>query len=177
MSHLIIEGIDRVYTPAGEFAATWHGLQTTIDKPLTRENCPDVFCPIVECGVRPDFDAEVTNVPAELQDTMDISAWKMILADCRQGLSKSVIPLYIPKKGYKIHQNAALFDCMIAAAKSVLGANGFEVVTLGTLGGFSQFFVSIAIKGQESFDVGTLANGAKDTWKQFFNLNSSHNGL
>lgn len=177
MSHLIIEGIDRVFTPKGEFAATWHGLQSEIDGQLTRENCADVFCPIVSCGIKPDFSAEVADVPEELQAEMNLSDWKMILADCRKGLSGNVIPLYIPKKGYKIHQNGELFDCMITAAKTVLGDNGFEVVTLGTLGGYSQFFVSIAIKGQETFEVGKLANGASDIWKQFFNLNSSHNGL
>ena len=50
-------------------------------------------------------------------------------------------------------------------------------MTIGTLGGYSQFFVSIAIKGNETFNVGTLANGANDIWDKFFNLNTSHNGL
>jgi hypothetical protein len=37
--------------------------------------------------------------------------------------------------------------------------------------------VSVAIKGKEGFDVGKLPDGRPDTWLQFFNLNSSHNGL
>ena len=178
MSHLIVENVDRVYTPQGEFAETWHGLETVVSEIQTDgANCPDVFCPIVECGVKPDFDAEVSTVPDELKSEMDLSDWKMILADCRNGLAKSVIPLHVPKKGYKIHQNKALFDCHVGAARLVLGDNGFQIATLGTLGAYSQFIVSIAIKGQESFNVGNMANGAQDTWKKFFNLNSSHNGL
>jgi len=180
MAHLIIDGIDKVFTPQGEmWEKTWHSLQTAVvgGIDLNGANVREVFCPIVECGVKPDFDAEISNVPEELAEAMDISGWKMILADCREGVSKSVIPLHVPKKGYKIHQNKALFDCMIAAAREVLGDGGFEIVTLGTLGGYSQFFMSIAIKGQDRFCVGKLPNGANDTWKQFFNLNSSHNGL
>lgn len=181
--HLIINGIDRVYTPQGnQWEKTWHNLQTPIAGGIALDgsNIPDVFSPIVECGIKADFDADIANVPAELQEYMGanpLSEWKMILADCRGGLAKSVLPLHVPKKGYKIHQNKQLFDAMVGAANQVLGADGFEIVTVGTLGGFSQFFVSIAIKGQADFTVGNLANGAKDVWNKFFNLNSSHNGL
>jgi hypothetical protein len=57
----------------------------------------------------------------------------------------------------------------------VFGKDQFTIATLGTLGGLSQFFVSIAIKGHESFKVG---KGEKaDLQKLFFNLVSSHNGI
>lgn len=181
--HLIIDNIDRVYTPAGnQWEKTWHGLETPVQGGILPDgsNCPDVFCPIVECGVKADFESEVSSVPEEMQEETGISLknWKLILADCRQGLSGKVLPLHVPKKGYKIHQNKQLFDCMVNAAKQVLGDNGFEIVTLGTLGGYSQFFMSIAVKGQETFTIGNLADGkTKDTWNRFFNLNSSHNGM
>jgi len=179
MSHLIVENVDRVYTPQGEFEKTWTGLETVVEGGIKDDgsNCSEVFCPIVECGVKPDFETDVSNVPDELKAEMNLSDWKMILADCRNGLAKAVLPLHVPKKGYKIHQNRTLFDCMVKAAKAVLGENGFQIVTLGTLGAYSQFFVSILIKGMENFSVGKMMNGAKDTWKKFFNLNSSHNGL
>jgi hypothetical protein len=181
--HLIIEGIDTVYTPKDcKFSETWHGLQTALQGgiQLDGSNAADVFCPIVSCGIKADFDIDISEVPVELQEYLGknpLDSWKMILADCRNGKAKTVLPLHVPKKGYKIHQNKTLFDAMIQSATAVLGKDNFVIATLGVLGGYSQFFVSIAIKGQESFNVGKLANKANDSWKKFFNLNSSHNGL
>lgn len=182
MSHLIMEGIDTVYTPAEtEWEHTWHGLQTSVNGRIEPDgsNIPEVFCPVVECGMKPDFDAEISTVKVEDQEDigLQLKDWKLILADCRKGKSGKVLPLHIPKKGYKVHQNLDLYKAMVGAANEVCGQDGFQIVTVGTLGAYSQFFVSVAIKGQESFEVGTMANGVKDVWKRFFNLNSSHNGL
>jgi hypothetical protein len=178
MSHLIIKDIDQVFTPAGNrWSKTWHNLETQLENGITAESVKDCFCPIVQCGLKPDFETAVSTVPADLQSDCDLSQFKLIMADCRNGLSKAVHPLYVPKKGYVIHQNRALFDSMVAAANKVLGADRYEIVTVGTLGGYSQFFVSIAIKGDNEFSVGKLENGANDVWDKFFNLNSSHNGL
>lgn len=180
MAHLIETDIDTVYTPQGEFAKTWHGLETQLPGAIELDgaNIPDIFCPVIQCGLRPDFDAEIATASEDLkaEGACNLEEYKLILADCRAGKSGKVIPLHVPKAGYKIHQNRDLFDAMVSAAQAVLG-NGFEIVTAGTLGGYSQFFLSLAIKGQESFDVGTLANAMPDKWKQFFNLNSSHNGM
>lgn len=180
MSHLIIENIDTVYTPEGEkWEKTWHNLQTAVSGGIALDgaNVPDVFCPMVECGMKPDFDSPVSNVPEDLKEEMETTDWKMILADCRKGKSKSVFPVHVPRKGYKIHQNRELFDCMTKSAEEVLGDGNFEIVSIGTLGGYSQFFMSIVIKGKESFSVGKLATGADDVWDRFFGVNSSHNGL
>jgi hypothetical protein len=176
MSHLIEEGIDTVYTPQGtEFEDTWHGLQTALQGGIqtTGDNAPEVFCPIVECGVKADFEGVIVStegIESEAQD--ELKNWKLILADCRKGISGKVIPLHVPKKGYRIHQNKALFDCMIQSCNQVLGDGNYTIATLGTLGGYSQFFVSISVKGHESFSI-----GSDDKWNRFFNLNSSHNGL
>ncbi len=111
MSHLIIDGIDKVYTPDLElWRDTWHGLQTVVEGKIANDgsNILDVFCPIVECGVKADFEADIANVPVELQEYLGanpMSNWKLILADCRKGLANAVLPLHVPKKGYKIHQN------------------------------------------------------------------------
>lgn len=180
MSHLIIAGIDKVFTPdAGMFAETWHGLHTPIVGGILADgsNIGEVFCPIVQCGLKPDFDAAVSTVADDLKEDCDLSQFKLILADCRKGFSGQVHPLHVPKKGYTIAQNRDLFNAMIGAATEVCGKDGFEIATVGTLGGYSQFFVSLAIKGQETFEIGKLANGAKDIYRNFFNLNSSHNGL
>jgi len=187
MSHCIISGIDKVYTPNNEkWSSTWHGLESHPDKKPTvilpdGSNVPDVFCPIMSCGLKADFEAEMADVPQELKEDLGenfMAEWKLIFADCRNGVAKSCIPLHVPKKGYFVHQNSKLFACMIAAATKVLGQDGFEIVTVGTLGGYSQFFVSLAIKGQESFNVGRLkGKNTWDKWNKFFNLVSSHNGL
>ena len=179
--HMITE-YDTLYTSKQvEQGETWHGLEVKVDKiEQDGSNVPEVFCPIVECGFKPDFEAEVCTIPAEDRAELggvDFSDWKVLLADCRDGLSGKVLPLHVPKAGYKVHQNRDLFLAHIGAAKQVLGPDGFEIATVGTLGAYSQFLVSVAIKGKEGFDVGTLPDGRPDTWKQYFNLNSSHNGL
>lgn len=193
MSDYIIDGVDTVYAPEGQWEKMWHNKQTVVPGGIANDgnNTPNVFCSVEEIGLGAIFQALKSvpdsigllgslNISGELLDSLKdggLNDWKLIVADCRQGLSKSVIPLHIPKKGYRRHQNKELFDCQVAAAKQVLGDNGFEIVTVGTLGGYTQFFTSLLIKGQETFDVGTLANGLADKWNKFFNLNSSHNGL
>jgi hypothetical protein len=178
----MITEYDTLYTSKlVEQGETWHGLEVKVDKiAQDGSNVPEVFCPIVEAGLKPDFEAEVCTLPPEEREELgglDFSEWKILLADCRAGLSGKVLPLHVPKAGYKVHQNRDLFMAMVGAAKQVLGPDGFEIATCGTLGAYSQFLVSVAIKGKEGFDVGTLPDGRPDTWLQFFNLNSSHNGL
>lgn len=178
--HLITQ-FDTVYTPKDDvvFEKTWHGLETPVENGIqtSGSNISEVFCPIVECGLKPDFEGEIAETSEDLRDFVaanPLSDWKLLLADCRNSKSGKVLPIHIPKKGYKIHQNRTLFDAIVMAAKDVLGEGGFKIVTVGTLGGYTQFFVSIAVKNTESFEV---TSGSKDLWKQFFNLNSSHNGL
>lgn len=180
MSHMIDTAVDTVYTPNHEFwVKLWHNLQTPVaEKEIFADgsNIPLVFNDIVQCGMKPDFETEISTVSEDLQADLDLSQFKLILADCRKGKSKQVHPLHVPRKGYKIHQNRQCFDLMVSAAKAVLG-DDFKIVTVGTLGSYTQFFMSIAIKGNSTFQVGTLANGAKDIWQKFFNLNTSHNGM
>ena len=179
MSHRV-EKADTVYVPEGKWGTTWHKLETVVKGPIALDgsNIPNVFHPIIELGVRPvDLPGGtvlVNGVDAEIEKAM--SAWKLICADLRNHGEKAIIPLYVPKKGYAIRQNRKMFDCMVAAAREVLGDNNFEIVTTATLGNYSQFMNSIAIKGQTEFSVGTLKNGTADVWNRFFNLISSHNG-
>lgn len=178
MSHLIDIETDTVYTPSGKYGETWHGLQVTLNGRIEPDgsNIPLVFCPIVQCGMRPDFEAEICDVPEDLRGELDLSGWKLLLADCRKGKSGKTHPLYIPKKGYQIHQNRVLFDTLIQSIEIVLGNSaeitGYEIATVGTLGSYSQFFVSISLKGGNTF---TLGEGELHT--VFYNLISSHNGL
>lgn len=181
MSHLIVEGIDKVFTPDSDiWRETWHGLQTVVQGRIVLDgsNIQEAFCPIVQCGLKPDYTGQICTVPIDCQDetSVQLQDFKLIMADCSKGFSGKIHPLYVPKKGYVIHQNKSLFDSMVSAAQTVLG-DKFEIVTVGTLGGYSQFFMSIAIQGIESFEIGKLGNGHPDKYRQFFNLNSSHNGL
>lgn len=173
MSHMIIENIDTVYTPNTEmWRSTWHNKQTTVNEEkiaLDGSNVPNSFNPIVSIPMNPEFPAEFEID----QDTQaEIDKWQIICADCRQGKSGKIHPLHVPRSSYAIHDNRLLFDCMVSAAKQVLGENNFDIVTVGTLGGYSQFFMSISIKGKDSFTI-----GSNDVWNKFFNLISSHNGL
>lgn len=175
MAHCITE-IDHVFCPEnGQFAETWHNLQKNVQGRIALDgsNIRPVFCPVVQTGFKPDFEAPISNVPADLAGDLrenPLSNWKMILADLR-GNGRGVVPLHVAREDYAIHQNKDLFDSMVKAATEVLG-NGFEIATVGTLGGYAHFFVSIAIKGE--FEGWTI--GEKDAWKSFFNLVSSHNG-
>lgn len=173
MSHMIIEGIDTVYTPNAEkWKSTWHGLETVTQEAeiaADGSNIPNVFNPIIEVPMNPSF-PEGFAMDEETQ--AEIDNWKVICADCRTGLSGKIHPLHVPRSSYAIHDNRLLFDCMVGAANQVLGKNDYNLVTVGTLGGYSQFFMSIAIKGQDSFAIGN-----DDKWNKFFNLITSHNGL
>ncbi len=173
MSHMIIEKIDTVYTPnQQQWRDTWHGHQTVVEEEKIStdgSNVPYAFNPILEVPMNPQFpdDFELN------EDTQnEVEQWKVICADCRDGKSGKIHPLHVPKKGYQIHDNRLMFDCMVKAADQVLGANNYELVTVGTLGGYSQFFMSIAIKGEEKFTVGT-----DDIWSKYFNLITSHNSV
>ena len=173
MSHMIIEGIDTVYTPnTNKWKSTWHGLETVTEETeiaADGSNIPNVFNPIIEVPMNPQFPEDFAM---DADTKSEIDNWKVICADCRNGLSGKIHPLHVPRSSYAIHDNRLLFDCMVGSANQVLGKNDYNLVTVGTLGGYSQFFMSIAIKGQDSFTVG---NG--DQWNKFFNLITSHNGL
>lgn len=181
MSHNIGK-FDIVYTPAEtEFAGTWHNLQTTVQGGILLDgsNVPRVFPNIIEDTFK------LSSIPDDklLSDAMDdddkdaegnpLKGWKMILAEVP---GKGFIPLHVPKSGYCIHQNRMLFDSLIQAAKQVCGNDALTIATVGTLGNLSQFFVSIALKGNDSFTI-KGRKGRKFEHKSFLNLVSSHNGM
>ena len=150
---------DWIYVPAqGEFNSTWHGLETQVDGgiQLDGSNIPRVFCPIIQTGFKPDFAAEISNVPAELAQYLGdnpLTDWKVILADLRTN-EHGIIPVHVAKHGYTVHDNRRIFDAMVKAVLKVLGEQ-FEIATVGTLGAYSQFMVSIALKGElAGFSIG-----------------------
>lgn len=179
MSHNITKH-DHVFTPENnlEFSGTWHGLHKhPAESPEVilpdGSNVPEVFRPIIECGFKPDIDGQIAPMDEETASELgaaDFSKWKVLLADLREN-GGEFMPIHVHGKGYRVHQNKDLFDASIAALNEVLGEGQFEIATIGTLGSYSQFFLSIAIAGQSEVEI------VGDKHRQFFNLNTSHNGL
>jgi hypothetical protein len=67
---------------------------------------------------------------------------------------------------------------MIKGLEIAFGENNVNPVTVGTLGSYTQFFMSFELKGAAEFCIGKLPDGKlKDKFQQFFNVISSHNGL
>lgn len=175
---MIIKPYDTVYMPEnmGELSTAWHNLQTLVPGGIQRDgaNIPDVLCPIVQAGFKPDFAAEISDCPADLVSELGenpITGWKVLLADLRTR-NLGVIPLHVAKEGYCAHQNKALFESGVKAAEKVVGNKGFEVAVVGTLGAYSQFILSLALKDQASFEA-----SKGDVWQTFYNIVSSHNAL
>ncbi len=177
MSHLIVKPYDMVYCPElGEYNSTWHGLETKCQGGIALDgsNIQRALRPIVQSGLKPDFSADVCTLSAE--DAADLGGdclkeFKLILADLRQD-GHGAMPLHVPKKGYVIHQNLDLFNSAIAGLRKVVGDTGFEIATVGTLGAYSQFFISVALKGMDKDEV-----KPGDVHASFLNFISSHNSL
>jgi hypothetical protein len=168
---------DTIYVPeTAEFNQTWHGLHTTVKGKIAMDgsNVPNVFPNIIESRFSL---ADVDNSRLLLgamddeSDETPLDGWKMILAEHEKGL----IPLHVPKSSYQIHQNKDLFVSLCEAGSIVCGKDNVEIATAGTLGNCSQFFVSIAIKGMDTFEI--KGKRANQLHKVFFNLVSSHNGM
>lgn len=174
MSSLIMPQFDTIYcSELIEQGSAWHGLQEKRERILPDgSNVELAFPQVYTVGLKPDVDSPVADLPDELKadGAVDLSNYKLLMADCKK--SGSLIPLHVPKQGYRIHQNRELFRNCVAALTAVLGADGFEIATIGTVGGCSQFFFSIQIKGHEGFNI-----GKGDKWGQYFGVNSSHDGL
>ena len=169
---------DTVYAPdSNEFKEMWHNKQTLVagEIRLDMSNVPLVFPNIIESR----FQLRDVDNGRLINDAMDedeekenspLNGWKMILAEHPQGL----IPLHVPKAGYQIHQNKDLADSTIQSAIKVLGADNIQIATIGTLGNLSQFFLSVSIRGMDTFTI--QGKHAKYLHKMFLNLVSSHNG-
>lgn len=180
MSHMIVSGIDHVISPAeNSFSAMWHGKEEHPEGgaiALDGSNAEICLRHIHEVGLKPDFDSPLTTITgdddAENETENVLSTHKALIADLRPD-GKGCKMVGCHKKSYKTHQNRTLFEAMVVALIEVFGGvNGFEIVTVGTLGAYSQFFMSILIKGLSAFTI-----GSGDEHKVFVNLNSSHNGL
>lgn len=175
MSHLIIQPIDSVCTPEGEFARTWHGLETVKPGGILHDGSNVMEClrPIRCAGFKPDFSDPISDLPAEAASELGenpVKDFKVLLADLRDN-GQGIYPVHVAGKGYTVHQNADLFRNAVSALDSLFGRDGYEIATVGTLGAYSQFFLSIALRGESDMDI----DG--DTYKSFFNVISSHNSL
>lgn len=192
MSHEIYKPIDTVYTNKNSaFSGTWHDLHQHPEGEkieLDGSNIKRVLRPLRSFGFKPvipegeAISQEDFCYDSDSDEANSIANRQLICADLRENEDfGKIIPVHVPTSSYSIHQNQLLFDTMIGAAREVVGDDSFEIATVGTLGKYSHFFVSLAIKGQDTFDLGKIQIGPakeqeKDSWGRFFNLISSHNG-
>lgn len=181
MSHLIME-TDSCYVPQiaefPELSQTWHGLQVP---PVgggrilaDGSNIPNALCRVIEGKLNPTFDiaGDVTVTP-EMAAELKLDGYK-ILAMVR---GNKILPLHVPKDGYKVYQNGQAFSDIVAACSEVVGKDGFEIAAAITMGNGKMFSVSLLIKDHARFNIGKLANGKPDSHLQYFTLCNSHNGM
>lgn len=166
MSHLIEKPFDKVLSTQG---TEWHGLADVVPS-ICKETAAPLFFPILE-GT-PILKVDGADTPME--------NWKVIAADLRQredllalvgkdGFTAGdlIRPLHVPKKGYEVISNLAVWEGMMAALGEVKGS----VTTIGTLAGCRRFFISFAIEGEEKI---ALPNG--EECLAYVNFITSHDG-
>ena len=153
-------GIDTTYDEIYSNEGTeWH--RAAIHTPIiTRSKIERVLWPIVESPAMVSIDGE----------TIQLENYKVLCADMRttrQDLdeSKRIVPLHIPKSGYKVITNAQVWDMMEQIIKDM----GATITSVGTLERGKKFFISVSIGDSEM-----IIN--KDQYKFFLNFVTSHDG-
>lgn len=137
----------------------WHGLAQVKEK-LTREIVKPLLFKIIESPAFIQVDG--------LQTTLD--DYKVLVADhreCRPDLdpSQQLVPLHIPKAGYRVIDNAEIWDCMEKSLTDL----GVKVTSVSTLERGRKFAISCDI-GEGDYVVN------KDRFKSFLNFVTSHDG-
>lgn len=177
MSSLINPEIDKCFVPQlaefPEFAKTWHKLETLIDGPITKEKILAALRVVRECGLKPVFEGEF-KAGAEIAENCDLSDYKLLFADLSAD-GKGMIPLHVPKRGFTTIQNERAFDTVCAGLE--LAKVKFEIASVLTYGSYSNFCMSLVIKGHDKINIGKLANGAHDEHRIFYGFTNSHNGV
>ena len=156
MAHHIEQPWDRVLSVEG---TEWHGLAEQMDAIGTEEVKPLLF-DIVESPCFVKIDDEDTY----LED------YKVLVADhrkCRSDLraNDQIVPLHIPKNGYKVIDNREIWETMEKALKDL----DCKVTTAGTLERGKKFFISADIGSSEQ-----VIN--KDRFRSYVNFITSHDG-
>ena len=104
MSHMIGE-YDTCYCPESkdfpELAQAWHGLQCPPEGggeiKSDGSNIPGVLYPIIEGKLEAKFDiqGDIKMTP-EIMEDCDLSDYKLLAMDQRNGKAKGILPLHVP---------------------------------------------------------------------------------
>lgn len=134
---------------------SWHRLDRLVKK-ITKEEVSPVFNKIIEGKLQIEVDGEMV----ELED------YKALIADLRGlGMSENMVPLHVPKAGYKVISNEEIFDAAVEAIKDV----DAKITSIMTLENRKKFALSVNL-GDDVMKV----NG--DEIHAHLNFVSSHDG-
>ena len=151
MSHGITEN-DVMFSTEGY---SWHRLDRLI-KEITAESVKEVFNPIIEGKIQINVDGNMVDLPD----------YKALIADLRGlGMAEDMVPLHVPKDGYKVIDNREIFDAAVAAIKDV----DAKITSVMTLENRKKFALSVNL-GEDVLKV----NG--DDIHAHLNFVSSHDG-
>lgn len=151
MGHGITEN-DVMYSTEG---FSWHRLDR-LAKEITKESVSPVFNKIIEGKLQIEVDGEMV----EMED------YKALIADLRGlGMAESMVPLHVPKAGYKVINNEEIFDAAVEAIKDV----DAKITSIMTLENRKKFALSVNL-GEDVMKV----NG--DEIHAHLNFVSSHDG-
>lgn len=134
---------------------SWHRLDR-LEKMITKETASPVFNKIIEGKLQIEVDGEMV----ELED------YKALIADLRGlGMAENMVPLHVPKAGYKVISNEEIFDAAVEAIKDV----DAKITSIMTLENRKKFALSVNL-GDDVMKV----NG--DEIHAHLNFVSSHDG-
>ena len=156
MAHGIQKPHDIVLSTEG---TEWHGIAKQVEAITETEVNPILF-PIVESPCFVHCDGK----------QIELSNHKVLVADhrgCRDDLTESecLVPLHIPKSGYKVISNRQIWEVMNKSLSDL----GVKVTSAGTLEGGKKFFLSCDIGGSDRIIAG-------DKFRNSLNFITSHDG-
>jgi len=157
MSHCIELPVDKVLSVEG---TEWHGIAEHVEAIGEEEITP--LCPAIHES------PALVNIDGE---QIALENHKVLVADyrnCRTDLAPEdqLVPLHIPKAGYKVINNREVWDCMVKALKDF----GAIVTSAGTLERGKKFFISVALPDDTEMKI----NG--DKFLAYLNFCTSHDG-
>lgn len=151
MGHGITEN-DVMYSTEG---FSWHRLDNLV-KSITKESVKSVFNNIIEGKIQINVDGNMVDLPN----------YKALIADLRGlGMQDEMVPLHVPKEGYKVITNEEIFDVAQKALKDV----DAKITSIMTLENRKKFALSVNLGN----DVLKVNN---DEIHAHLNFVSSHDG-
>lgn len=156
MAHMIEKPWDMVYSIEG---TEWHRIADHVPM-IGEDQFKRLAFGIIESPAIVHIDGQSVN----------LDGYKVLVADhraCRDDLTpdQQLVPLHIPKAGYKVIDNRRMIDLMTNAFRDL----GAKVTTCGTLERGRKFFISVDIGSSEM-----VIN--KDRFRAYANFVTSHDG-